>query len=85
MAKILINDFGIDIPEQSPIKETCEEIGVPFGCRSGLCGTCKIKVLEGMENLMDLTERELEMGLEPNERLACQCSIRTGIVKITVG
>ena len=43
------------------------------------CGTCRVRVLAGMENLSPLTvdERELREDFPdrfgPDERLACQC------------
>ncbi len=54
-------------------------LDIPFGCESGICCTCLIKVKSGLENLSARTEQE-EMtldarGAEPNERLACQCTV----------
>ena len=68
----------------SPIATTCEDAGVPFACTEGICGTCVIEVVEGMENLSDFTQEERDFLGEPhNERLACQCKIKGGCVKIT--
>jgi ferredoxin len=51
---------------------------VMFGCKSGNCGTCAIKVVSGAENLSGRTLREnrlFELTGETDEsiRLACQC------------
>ncbi len=82
MAKIIMENEKKEVPDNSPIMPPCEELGVAFGCNSGICGTCRIEVLEGMENLSEMTQAEKDMGLEGNERLACQCRILKGTVKI---
>ena len=50
-----------------------------FGCKQGLCGTCKIRVLENPQNLTPMGPREKEflesILAKPNERLACQNQI----------
>ena len=73
----------IELLDNSPIKEKCMELDVPFGCQSGLCGTCKIDILEGAENLDRLTPEEVDMGdRDKNHRLACQARIKSGLVII---
>ncbi len=56
------------------------ELGVPIVCRIGECKVCKIKILKGAENLEAPTEHE--QGLEKDERLGCQCKIKSGEVEI---
>jgi ferredoxin len=51
---------------------------IMFGCKSGNCGTCVIKIIEGADNLSERTEREdrlfeLTGETDPSMRLACQC------------
>ena len=70
----------IILPDGSPIKDFCESIGVPFGCKDGLCGTCVVDVLKGMENLSPRNEKENDLGLTGNSRLSCQCLIKKGTV-----
>lgn len=85
MAKLIFETNGEEkeLEDGSPIQEACEEAGVPFACTEGVCGTCVIEVKEGMENLSDFTQEERDFLGEPNfERLACQCKIRSGNVKI---
>ena len=82
MAKLIINDEEIDIEDGSKIVETIEEAGVPIGCSNGVCGTCEVEVLEGMENLNDITEEEEDLGMEGDKRLGCQCEIKRGTVKL---
>ncbi|PTX64660.1 ferredoxin [Melghirimyces profundicolus] len=61
------------------------ECGIPYRCGGGLCGTCRIRVDEGAENLTEIKKKEVErLGgelLEKGYRLACQ-SFATGDVKI---
>lgn len=73
-----------EIADGAPIAEVCEEAGVPFACTEGVCGTCVIEVNEGMENLSDFTQEEEDfLGEMQSERLACQCKLKCGRVKIT--
>lgn len=87
MAKLIFdhNQEEIDLPDNSPIAEACEEAGVPFACTEGVCGTCVIEIKEGQENLSPATQEEEDfLGSNPcDERLACQCKIKSGIVRIT--
>ncbi len=72
-----------DVEDGSPLAEVCEEAGVPFACTEGVCGTCVIEVEEGMENLSPFTQEEKDfLGEQDKERLACQCRIQGGCVKI---
>lgn len=83
MAKLIFNNEEITIEDGIPIKDACEEMGVPFACEEGVCGTCVIEVEEGMSNLSDFTQEEGDfLGEMGDERLACQCKIKCGLVKI---
>ncbi len=85
MAKLIFEDEGeeIEVADGEALQEPCEEIGVPFACTEGCCGTCVIEVSEGMENLSSFTQAEEDfLGEMGNERLACQCNVKSGIVKL---
>jgi ferredoxin len=85
MAKLIFADTKeeVELPNDSPLHEACEEAGVPFACTEGVCGTCVIEVTEGMENLTPFNEAEADfLGELDRERLACQCKILGGCVKI---
>lgn len=86
MAKLIFDQSGeeIDLPEDSPIAEACEEAGVPFACTEGVCGTCVIEIKEGKENLSCPTKEEEDFLGEgtTHERLACQCRIKQGTVRV---
>jgi ferredoxin len=82
MAKIVFEGKEGEINDGEPIREVSESLGVPFGCRNGLCSCCKVKINKGEENLCELTQKEKDMGLETKEkRLACQASITSGTVE----
>ena len=62
-----------------------EELGVAFGCQDGRCGSCRVEVIEGMDNLTPKTQNEKDLlGDNKIHRLMCQCNIKEGIVKISV-
>ncbi len=83
MAKLLLNEQEIEIPENSKILDFIEEAGVPIGCSNGVCGTCEVEVLDGMDNLSERNQEELDLGMEGARRLGCQCVIKGGSVKMT--
>ena len=70
------------VPDGDPIRESCKELEVPFNCEDGVCGTCAIEVVEGQENLSDLTEKEEFLDKDRKNRLACQCKINSGNISI---
>ena len=83
MAKLIIDGVEHEIPDGGKIDAICEKSGIPFSCNSGVCGTCQIEIQEGAENLGELNKEELDLGMDQNNRLSCQCSIKNGAVKIT--
>ena len=83
MAKLFIDDDEYDVPDGEQMADTAEAAGIPFSCNSGVCATCQIEILEGAENLNELNEEELELGMDKNNRLSCQCRILSGTVKVT--
>ncbi len=84
MAKLILNEEDeVELEDGAQLKDPCEEAGVPFACTEGVCGTCVIEVKEGKENLSEMTQEELDfLGDSDEERLACQCKIKQGVVKI---
>lgn len=86
MAKLIFdhNEEEIELPDNSPIAEACEEAGVPFACTEGVCGTCVIEIKEGQENLSAPTQEEQDFLGDGtcDERLACQCRIKQGNVRV---
>ena len=86
MAKVTVGEQSVEVADGGKIKEAAESLGIPFSCEEGVCGSCLCNVLEGEENLSPLTEREQDYGLSGNKkRLACQCNIKSGEVKLESG
>ena len=83
MAKLIIDGTEYEIPDGGKMDATCERAGIPFSCNSGVCATCQIEILEGQENLGELNKEELDLGMDRNNRLSCQCTIKSGVVKVT--
>lgn len=82
MPNIISGGESRGVQEGAPIKEACKELGIPFGCENGLCGTCYVEIVSGMENLSERTEAEAQMGIDEKHRLCCQCKIKKGDVEI---
>jgi len=82
MAKIIHEKESVDVSDGKPIIEACKSLGVPFSCEEGICGLCAIEILEGEDNLSELTEEEQTLGKDKKHRLACMCKIKKGDVKI---
>lgn len=74
-------DLEVEVEPGITFVELAQEVDcdITFGCRSGSCGTCRIRVVEGLEHLtpMNAEEKDFLQGFHahPQERLACQCAI----------
>jgi 2Fe-2S ferredoxin len=83
MAKVTFvkENITVDVPEGTKLVELAEKVGahINFSCKEGVCLTCLINIVKGMENLNPRTENEkatLEaFGAKENQRLACQVII----------
>lgn len=88
----IVNDFlAIKVPAGATIQDVAEQSGssIPFGCRDGECGTCVINVVEGMEYLTPLNDKEKKVlstmpDHHTNSRLSCQMKIAKagGVVRL---
>jgi len=81
----------IDAPEQAALVDLCDEheAPIPFNCRMASCGTCRIHVLEGADELLPPAEDELDLldvfNLKPpHVRLACQAKLRPGATRVWI-
>ncbi|MEM3361833.1 MAG: 2Fe-2S iron-sulfur cluster-binding protein [Candidatus Anstonellaceae archaeon] len=76
----------VEVPIGTKLVDIAEKSGanINFSCKEGVCLTCLINIVEGMENLNPKTENEkatLEaFGAAPNQRLACQVIINGDVV-----
>jgi len=88
MAQVEIKNDGktVEVPDGSSLTELDGKSSVLFACKAGVCGSCKVKVIEGMENLEPPTEEEKKaletFGTDPKERILCLCKIKSGKIVI---
>jgi ferredoxin len=79
----------ISAPEGGSLARLCDEVDspVPLHCRRGNCGTCRIEVLQGADQLLPPQAQELRLlallGLAPAcHRLACQARMQPGTARL---
>lgn len=73
-------EFQTELSEIT-LLEVCRKIKAPvnFGCRIGICGTCKVKITGDLRNVSSKNSAEKEFTDFPYERLACQCIVKGDI------
>jgi ferredoxin len=82
MATIKTADKSIEVADGSPVKDACKQLGIEFGCEAGMCRACKVEVLDGMDNLGEYNQKEVDLAMADKERLMCQCKISGGEILI---
>ncbi len=88
MAKVYVknDDKWIEVEDGAQLDILDGQCSVLFACKDGVCGSCLVTVLEGLENLEEPNETEkatLEsLGAEQNQRLLCQAVIKGGEIKV---
>jgi ferredoxin len=84
MAKVrfLPSGFSCDVKVGAALVDVCDEhpeSEVPFSCRSASCGTCRVRVKEGMGLLSKTQDDELDVlevfGDGKDVRLCCQIQV----------
>lgn len=74
-------DVSVNVPAGTRVIEVSEKVGagIIYGCREGDCGTCLMKVEDGMESLSQpsvLEDKVLQENMAGKDmRLACQAQI----------
>ena len=77
----LVSGETHEVPHSTSFLDFCQEHDAPhdFGCTIGSCGTCRLEIVEGAENVQPITDEEretLEMVTDvPGARLGCQMKI----------
>ena len=87
MPKIIFLKTGEvhEVPSGTSFLEFCEANDLPqaFGCTVGSCGTCRLVLEEGGENVQPITEEEEDtlfmVTSEDNARLGCQLIVNGDI------
>ena len=78
----LLDDLLVEAPAGTPLQRIADAAGadITFGCRTGSCGTCRVRVAEGLANCSEPgpEERDFLMGLDApaDQRLACQVTVQ---------
>ncbi|MCP5197189.1 MAG: (2Fe-2S)-binding protein [Gammaproteobacteria bacterium] len=81
-------DVTVTVPAGTRIIEISDKLnsGIIYGCREGDCGTCLMKVVEGMENLSEPSVLETRILKEHfagrDTRLACQAQALGGEIVV---
>jgi ferredoxin len=77
----LLDDLLVEAPAGTSLQRIADAAGadITFGCRTGSCGTCRVRIAEGLGHCNDPgpEERDFLRGLEapPDQRLACQVCV----------
>ena len=87
MPKITFLKTGdiFEVPEGTSFVEFCQENDAPhdFGCTVGSCGTCRLVLEEGADNVNPVTEEEQDtifmVTTEEGARLGCQLIVNGDI------
>lgn len=74
-------DLEVDVDPGMRLLDLAAEVDcdITFGCKSGTCGTCRVKIVEGGQNLSPMQSEEQDFlagfGARSDERLGCQITI----------
>ena len=78
----LLEDLLVEAPAGTPLLVIAVGAGadITFGCRTCSCGTCRVRVAEGLDHCSEASpeERDFLAGLDapPDQRLACQVVVQ---------
>ena len=78
----LLEDLLVEAPAGTSLQRIADAAGadITFGCRTGSCGTCRVRVAEGLEHCTapGPEERDFLEGLNApaDQRLACQVCVQ---------
>jgi ferredoxin len=76
-----LEDLLVEAPAGTSLQAIADAAGadITFGCRTGSCGTCRVRVVEGLQHCSEAgpEERDFLLGLDApaEERLACQVCV----------
>ena len=85
MPRLIFADAGkeAEFPAGKTVLSCAREMGVRVSSvcgGDGACGTCRIEVVEGWENLTPPTPDETYKELDPPYRLSCQSKLLGDVV-----
>jgi ferredoxin len=80
-AHFLLEDLLVEAPVGTSLQAIADAAGadITFGCRTGSCGTCRVRVVEGLAHCSapSAEERDFLRGIDApgDQRLACQVTL----------
>jgi ferredoxin len=78
----LLEDLLVEAPAGTTLQRIADAAGadITFGCRTGSCGTCRVRVAEGLSSCSEPGPEERDflqgLGAPPDQRLACQVCVQ---------
>ncbi|MBI3130128.1 MAG: (2Fe-2S)-binding protein [Acidobacteria bacterium] len=87
----LLDDLLVQAPLGTSLQEIAEAAGadLTFGCRTGSCGTCRVRITEGLAHCSapNAEEREFLAALKvpADQRLACQVRVNGDVAVDYIG
>lgn len=79
--RFLPEDLLVQAPWDTPLQAIADAAGadLTFGCRTGSCGTCRVRVASGLDRCSEVTAEERDylraIGAPEDHRLACQVRV----------
>ncbi len=77
----LIDDLLVEVSAGARLQEVVDACGadISFGCRNGSCGTCRVRVANGIDHCSPASAEERDflaaLHAPPDHRLACQLTL----------
>ncbi|MDD4190165.1 MAG: 2Fe-2S iron-sulfur cluster binding domain-containing protein, partial [Mangrovibacterium sp.] len=73
----------LEVNDQTPLIDVLHEFGIEFPCGGkGICGKCKVRLLDGEIRMTEVHQQKVEqLGLSNEWRLAC-LSLCTGNITL---
>jgi ferredoxin len=94
MATVRFEPSGFEVSDITPgtrlvdVTDSHPEAEVPYSCRSASCGTCRVKVVEGVAALSEPEDDEIDVldifGNEPGVRLCCQIKLAKDTARLVL-
>jgi ferredoxin len=86
-----LEDLLVEAPAGTSLQRIADAAGadITFGCRTGSCGTCRVRVAEGLSHCSEAgsEERDFLQGLDApaDQRLACQVTVQGDVAIEYIG
>lgn len=81
LVHFVLEDMTAEVPDGASFIDIVDATGadVTFGCRNGTCGTCRVRIEEGAQNVSEKRREEddflTSIEADSASRLGCQLTI----------